>query len=95
MNRGFDRDEIRCGSEGFMRAIVIEVRQATVNFEDVTIHFLNGSTMDVPVRSVIRAGDRSRVIDLPGDARVIRKIVFRYRTIGKGTAKVVVWGKKR
>ena len=95
VNHGFDRDEIRCAGEGFMKAIVIEVRQASVNFEDVTIHFGNGSTMDVPLRAVIKRGDRSRVIDLPGEARVIRKIVFRYKTLGRERAKVVVWGRKR
>ncbi len=95
VNHGFDRDEIRCADEGFMRAIVIEVRHAAVNFEDVTVHFLNGTTLDVPLRAVIRRGDRSRVIDLPGEARVIRKIVFRYKTLGREKARVVVWGKKR
>ena len=95
VNHGFDRDEIRCADEGFMKAIVIEVRRAAVNFEDVTIHFGNGSTLDVPVRALIKRGDRTRVIDLPGNARVIRKIVFRYKTLGREKAKVVVWGMKR
>jgi hypothetical protein len=92
-----DRDEIRCASKGFVRQIVFEVRNTAVNFNDVDVYLANGTKMDVQLRSVVRAGQRSRVIDLPGEARVISKILFRYRSVdagGKGKAEVVVWGKK-
>lgn len=94
VERRHDRDEVRCAEAGPMRSIVIEVERAAVNFESVTIEFGHGAPMDVPIRSVIRPGDRTREIDLPGEARVIRKIIFRYRTVGPGPdARVVVWGK--
>lgn len=92
-----DRDEIRCASKGFVRQIVFEVRNTAVNFTDVDVYLANGTKLDVQLRSVVRAGQRSRVIDLPGEARVISKIVFRYRSIdvgGRSRAEVVVWGKK-
>lgn len=97
VNFSRDRDEIRCASKGLVRQIVFEVRRATVNFDDIEVYLLNGTKLDVQVRSVIRAGQRSRVIDLPGEARIITKIVFRYRSLGSdrnGKAEVVVWGRK-
>ncbi|MCU0784984.1 MAG: hypothetical protein MUF81_13255 [Verrucomicrobia bacterium] len=92
-----DRDEIRCAGKGFVRQIVVEVRKTAVNFDDMNVHLVNGTVLDVPLRAVVRAGERSRVIDLPGEARLIKKIVFRYRSVGggdKGRAQVVVWGNK-
>jgi len=92
-----DRDEIRCAGKGLVWQIVFEVRNTAVNFDDVEVHFLNGTKLDVQVRSAVRAGQRSRVINLPGEARVISRIVFRYRSVeagGRGKAEVVVWGKK-
>ena len=98
VNFSSERDEIRCASKGFVQHIVFEVRNRTVHFEDVEVHLLDGTEVDVSVRSLVRAGERSRIIDLPGNARVIKKIVFRYRSVGssgKGRAEVVVWGKKK
>ena len=92
-----DRDEIRCSGKGFVRQIVVEVRKTAVNFDDMNVHLVNGTVLDVPVRAVVRAGERTRIIDLPGEARLIKKIVFRYRSVGggsKGRAQVVVWGNK-
>lgn len=97
VNFSRDRDEIRCASKGLVRQIVFEVRRTTVNCDDIEVYLLNGTKLDVQVRSVIRAGRRSRVIDLPGEARIISKIVFRYRSLGSdrnGKAEVVVWGRK-
>ncbi|MCL4695037.1 MAG: hypothetical protein KJ060_21305 [Candidatus Hydrogenedentes bacterium] len=92
-----DRDELRCAGKGFVRQIVFEVRNTAVNFDDIKVHLVNGTVLDVRVRAVVRAGERSRIIDLPGEARLINKIVFRYRSVGtssKGRAVVVVWGNK-
>lgn len=92
-----DRDEIRCAGKGFVRQIVFEVRHTAVNFDAIKVHLVNGTVLDVPVRAMVRAGERSRIIDLPGEARLINKVVFRYRSVGsssKGRAVVVVWGNK-
>ncbi len=97
VNFSSDRDEIRCAGKGFVRQIVVEVRKTAVNFDDMNVHLVNGTVVDVPLRAVVRAGERSRIIDLPGEARLIKKIVFRYRGVGggsKGRAEVVVWGNK-
>ena len=39
-----------------------------------------------------KEGQRSRVIDFPGDERIIKRIEFAYRNLpGGGKAKVAVW----
>lgn len=96
VNSKTERDEIRTASKGFVKQIVIEVRGTAVYFESVSVHLGKGEVIDLPIRSIVKAGERSRVFDLPGKARIIRKVVFYYKKIkeGSGKAEVVLWGRK-
>jgi len=49
-----------------------------VQFRSMTIHFANGERQEVELRSVIPAGGQSRVIDVEGHDRVIRRVEFTY-----------------
>lgn len=90
-----ERDVIRTASKGLVKQVVIEVRGASVYFESVMVHLGNGEVIDLPVRSIIKAGERTRVIDLPGNARLIRKVVFVHQKIrDAGKAEVILWGRK-
>ena len=60
---------------------------------DVRVVFGDGSTYSPATRLVFAPGSTSRVIDLPGGARVIRRVEFRYGNLpGGGRAQVEVWG---
>jgi hypothetical protein len=48
----------------------------------VKITFGNGETFSPNTRLLFSAGTMSRVIDLPGSARIIRRIDFFYRSTG-------------
>lgn len=88
-------DEMRIASKGFIKQLALEVQGSAVYFESVSIHLANGQVLDLPVRSIIKAGERSRVIDLPGEARVIRKVVFVHEKLrDSGKARVILWGRK-
>ena len=89
-----EQDEVRLSHKGRLQKLVFEVRKAPVNFKDVKVHLVTGAVLDIPMRSFVQAGSRSRVIDLPGEARTVRKIVFRYESLRSKRAEVVVWGKK-
>lgn len=90
-----ERDVIRAASKGLVKQVVIEVRGTAVYFESVTVHLGNGEVIDLPVRSLIKAGERTRVIDLPGNARLIRKVVFVHQKLrDAGKAEVILWGRK-
>jgi hypothetical protein len=45
----------------------------------VVVHFGNGSSERISIRFVIPAGGQTRVIDLPGERRVIESVEFWYR----------------
>ena len=93
-----DRDTLKVGAkEGTFDSIRLRVKGRAVQFHSVKIHFENGTVQDVSLRSVIRAGRFSRVIDLEGGQRAIKKIVFVYDAQtprrGKG-ARIHVFGNR-
>lgn len=93
-----ERDTLHVGAKkGTFVAIQIRVEGRAVQFHDAKIHFENGDVQDVPLRSVIRAGGRSRAIDLEGGRRAIDRIIFFYdaqtRRRHKG-ARVEVYGRR-
>lgn len=96
VERRTDRDEISVkAKDGTFRAIQLRVRRTAVEFKDLRVHFGNGEVHDVQLRRLIPAGGQTRIIDLPGGARVIDKVVFYYRSRGRGKKRAVVelWGR--
>lgn len=95
INRKLDRDEIFVTArEGRFSKIKIGVKESAINMHRCVIHFANGSTQEVNIRKNIPAGGTTRVIDINGGKRVIKKIVFWYDTKGlQNKARVVVWGR--
>jgi hypothetical protein len=93
---GPDHDVIHVTGNDNYRQLKLRVTDAPLKINDMKVHFENGEVFDVAIRNQIRQGGESRVIDLPGGSRSIRKIEFWYSTIGvlKGTARVAVWGKR-
>lgn len=91
-----DRDElIVTAYEGVFTAIKIKVFAAPINMHKMVIHFGNGNVQDVDLKNNFAPGSESRVIDLPGDHRIIQKIVFFYDTknAARKKARVEVWGR--
>ena len=74
-----DRDTLRIGAKrGRFEAVRLGAKGRAVQFHDVKIHFANGDVQDVQLRNVVRAGQRTREIDLQGGKRAIEKIVMIY-----------------
>lgn len=91
-----DRDAITVTAiEGTFTKIKLKVLYNAIELLDLKVHFGDGDVHDVAVRKVITAGGETRVIDLPGGARVIRKVEFVYRTKGPrpGRATLMLFGK--
>ena len=93
---GVDRDVIHVTGNDNYRQLKLKITNAPLKMLDMKVHFDNGDVFDVSLRSQIRQGGESRVIDLPGGSRSIRRIEFWYSTAGvlKGTARVAVWGRR-
>ncbi len=91
-----DHDTIEIGrNEGRFRSIMFEVDGGTIEMVNVRVVFGNGGAFSPPTRLVFTEGERSRVIDLPGDTRIIRSVTFTYRSLrtGEGRATVTVYGR--
>jgi hypothetical protein len=92
-----DHDAITAVGEGVFRTIRIDVEGGDLEMFDVKVTFGNGETFSPSTRLYFREGTRSREIDLPGAARVIRRIDFFYRSALFGTpgrAIVHVYGRR-
>ncbi|HEU0034670.1 MAG TPA: hypothetical protein VFQ53_28795 [Kofleriaceae bacterium] len=89
-----DRDVIHVGrADGRFTRLQVVVEHSALEMYDMTIVFGDGSAYSPPLRMVFGQGTTSRVIDLPGGARVIRRVEFRYGNLpGGGRAQVELWG---
>lgn len=97
VNRIADRDTIIVGrGKGGFRQVRLHVLDNSIHVERVTVIYGNGAPDDLPVRALIPAGGKTRVIDLRGGRREIRKIEMIFQSIrnGQGRATVEVWGRR-
>jgi hypothetical protein len=94
---GVDHDVIVTGNTNDdFRKLKIRVTDGPLKMYDMKIYFDNGDVQDVSIRFRIPQGGESRVIDLDGGLRHIKRIEFWYETKGfrKGRARIAVWGFK-
>ncbi len=92
---GIDRDVIRVGRrEGRFEKIALEVSGNDIELLDLRVVYFHGPPQDVSVREYIRAGGRTRPLDLIGGDRSIDRIelVYRSRPGFRGQATVAVFG---
>lgn len=93
-----DHDVIPVEGRTKFNSILVAVEGADVELYNISVNFANGEHFDPEARLVFEENSRSRVIDLPGTARDIKNIEFRYRTLRQGSdgkAIVHVYGKTR
>ena len=96
VNYGVDRDEIDVtAQEGFFTGLKLKVKHSPINMHKLVVHYGNGDVQEIELRENFRAGSESRVIDLQGNKRVIRKVVIWYDTknLARGKGVVEVWGR--
>ena len=96
VNLFHDHDTIHVGMmSGLFSKIRLKVTGNAVFMHDLHVTFASGAAADIPVRFMFLPGSASRVIDLPGTARLIRRIDMTYgRLPVGGTAVVTVEGYK-
>ena len=81
VNFATDKDVIYCGLKGKFKALKFKVTDAPVEFLSVDVEFATGEKQRIPIKQRIRAGGETRVIDLRGSRRIIKKIEFVYRSV--------------
>jgi hypothetical protein len=95
VNGGLDHDAIHVGrKDGQFHEIMVVVERAPVEIFDLIVTFGNGERYEPHTRLVFGPDSTSRNIDLPGGARYIKRVDFRYGNLGGGAqAKVELWGR--
>jgi hypothetical protein len=91
-----DRDRIDVGrQEGKFSKLTLVALDSDLELIDFEVKFRRGEPWHPETKHYFREGQRTRVIDLPGDDRTIQYIDFKYRNLpGGGRAKLQVWGFK-
>jgi Protein of unknown function (DUF2541) len=84
------------GADKF-KSIKLRVTDAPINVESVQVLYEDGESEDINIRSHLKAGAETRVIDLKGAPREIKKIVFTYKTepnVANDKAHIELYGLK-
>jgi len=94
-NYSVDHDSITVrGPFDDFRMLMFKVTEAPLNMHRVLVTYDNGEPEEIQVREKIAKGGKTRVIDLRGGTRSLRRIDFWYDTRGARRAEVTVYGKK-
>ena len=96
VNYGLDKDVIRLGvDEGRFSRLKLQVSGGGLNMHAIVVEYGNGSNDTIEIRHHFSRCSGSRVLDLKGGGRVIRKVTFWYDTknIARKRAKVHLFGK--
>lgn len=91
-----DKDEIIATRlEGIFTAIQVRVKNAPINMHKLEIQYGNGEIKEIDLRNNFAANSESKVIDLAGNKRVIKRAVFWYDTkdISERKGVVELWGR--
>ena len=90
-----DKDTIGVGrDDGRFSEIQLKVEGSALEMFDVLVTFGDGTTFSPPTRLTFGKGTTSRVIDLPGGKRAIKRVDFKYGNLpGGGRAQVELWAR--
>ena len=96
VNGKVDHDVIEVGKyDGKFNKVTLVVERGEIELIDFEVTFGNGERWHPEVKHYFKDGQRTRVLDLPGKARVIKAINLQYRNVGhEGRARVEVWGNR-
>lgn len=80
---------------GYFSKLRFSARGGAVNVYRCVVHFENGGTQEIDLRHDLAKGNRSRMVDLSGNRRLIEKVTFWYDTknSSRNRAIVSVWGR--
>ena len=96
VNMKADHDEIVVTAhEGVFTAVKLKILKAPIHLMNINIIFGNGTNKNVIFNKNFPAGTATRIIDLPGNKRIIKKVKLNYKSMPaqKGRALVALWGR--
>ena len=95
VNGGADHDMIHVGrKDGRFTSIMLVVENAPIELFELDVTYGDNQHQQFPTRLMFNPDTTTRMIDLAGGARVIRRVDFRYGNLVAGArAKVELWGR--
>lgn len=97
VNYGLDKDVIVVGAhDGAFTKLKVQVTGGALNMHRMKIEYMNGETQEVQLRHNFSKQSGTRIIDLKGNKRLIKKITFWYDTknLARRKARVHVFGRR-
>lgn len=97
VNFDTDRDEVTVSGADKFAAVKFRVTDVPIHLMSMEAYFDDGDKQDINVNFPIKPKGESRVIDLDGGERDLKKVVFVYKTLPNRSdreARVEVWGLK-
>jgi len=91
-----DHDEVMITAwNGTFTKLKFKVLKAPIYIKNIRIVYGNGSVTKINVNKSFRQGAESKAFDLPGNHRIVQKVILNYSTIPtyKGKAKILILGK--
>jgi hypothetical protein len=86
-----DHDQIDVGrNEGRFKQLEFRVKNAPIEVSNMIVTFANDKTFKPNLRHKFTAGSGSRIIELPGERRTIKRIDFNYKSINRREGKRTV-----
>ena len=92
-----DRDEVMVMVADRFSALQFKVDEAAIELVSIEVYYESGDKQDLALRTQLIVGESSRVIDLDGGERNLKKVVFVYKTLANAKdekAHVEMWGLK-
>ncbi len=91
-----DKDIIQVGADdGAFTAIEVKVENSSLVMHEIKVVFANGDVFEPKTKLIFDKDSSTRLIDLPGNKRIIKRVEFKYGNLpGGGKAKIELWGKR-
>lgn len=92
-----ERDEVSVLISDKFAFLKFKVLDASINLTKMEVYFENNEKQDIGINMPLKPEGESRIIELNGGERSIKKIAFEYKTISNNKdekAKVQIWGSK-
>ncbi len=96
VKKKLEKDVLHVGkNKGAFTKLKIKATEGTVFIKSMVVFYNNGTKEEVSLKHRFHRGEASRVIDLRGNARAIKKITFVYdRKNADKSAKIWVGGRR-
>jgi len=91
VNFSLDKDVLEVGAkDGAFTKLLFKVDKGSLNMHKIVVSYGNGSRDEINVKHEFKRGTTSRVVDLKGKGRIVKRITFWYDTKNRSARKATM-----